>query len=315
MKEEILAIAPMLMACMPALEEAYTVHRVWPLSADERTALLAEVGPRIRAIATDGHHGVDAQTMAACPNLEMVSGFGVGYDGVDIPACQARGIRVSNTPDVLNDAVAEMAMALMLGLAREVPQIDQYVRRGRWPKEGIYALTGELTGATLGILGLGRIGKEIAVRAQAFKMRVVYHGRREQAYQPYQYYADLEEMAGDVDWLMVIAPATAETTAIVSRRVMEALGPEGRLVNIARGALVDEPAMVELLQSGKLGGAALDVFVDEPNVPETLFGLDNVVLAPHQGSATHKTRQQMGELVVANLAAFFAGEPLLTPVF
>lgn len=314
MKEEILAVAPMLMACMPALEEAYSVHRVWTLSPEDRTALLAEVGPRIRAIATDGHNGVDAETMAACPKLEMISGFGVGYDGVDIAACKARGIRVTNTPDVLNDAVAEMAMALMLGLAREVPQIDRYVRAGRWVKEGLYPLTAELTGATLGIVGLGRIGKEIAARAQAFKMRVVYHGRREQAGQPFQYYADLEAMARDVDWLVAIAPATPDTTGIVSRRVMQALGPEGRLVNIARGALVDEPAMVELLQSGGLGGAALDVFVAEPHVPEALFELDNVVLAPHQGSATRKTRQQMGEMVVANLAAFFAGEPLLTPV-
>ena len=314
MKEDILAIAPMLMTCMPALEDAYTVHRMWEMSADERAALLARLGPNIRAIATDGHHGVNAETMAACPNLEMISGFGVGYDGVDIPACKARGIRVANTPDVLNDAVAELGLALMLALARRIPQADQYVRQGRWPVEGMFPLSGELTGRTLGILGLGRIGKAIAERAQAFRMRVVYHGRREQAHQPYEYYGDLEAMAGDVDWLMVIAPATAETEGIVSREVMTALGPEGALVNIARGALVDEPAMVELLQAGALGGAALDVFVAEPKVPEALFGLENVVLSPHNGSATHKTRQQMGQLVVDNLAAFFAGEPLLTPV-
>ncbi len=314
MKEEILAIAPMLMKCMPALEEAYTVHRMWPMSPQDRSALLVDRGANIRAIATDGHHGVDAETMAACPNLEMISGFGVGYDGVDIPACEARGIKVSNTPDVLNDAVAEMGLAMMLALARQIPQTDQYVRQGRWVREGNYPLTRELTGKTLGILGLGRIGKAIAERAQAFRMRVVYHGRREQAYQPYQYYADLETMARDADWLMVIAPATAETTGLVSRSVMQALGPDGCLVNIARGALVDEAALVDLLQSGALGGAALDVFEAEPKVPEALYALDNVVLSPHQGSATQKTRQQMGELVVENLAAFFAGRPLLTPV-
>jgi len=180
--------------------------------------------------------------------------------------------------------------------------------------EGGYPLTGELTGARVGILGLGRIGKEIARRCQVFRMRVAYHGRSEQPYEPYEYYADLVAMAGDVDWLVVIAPGTAETKGIVSREVMGALGPKGCLVSIARGSLVDEPAMVEMLQSGALGGAALDVFEDEPRVPEVLFGLDNVVLSPHQGSATEKTRTAMGDLVVANLAAHFAGRPLLTPV-
>lgn len=314
MKEDILAIAPMLMECMPALEERFTVHRMWPLTPEERTAKLAEVGEKIRMIATDGHHGVNPETMAACPNLEMIAGFGVGYDGVDVEACKARGIKVSNTPDVLNDAVAEMGMALMLALAREIPQTDAYVREGRWPKEGNWRLTRELTGKNLGILGLGRIGKAIAERAQAFKMRVVYYGRTEQTDQPYIYYDKLEDMARDVDWLMVIAPATPETQGIVSREVLEVLGPDGCLVNIARGALVDEEAMLELLQSGKLGGAALDVFVEEPKVPEGFYGLENVVLSPHQGSATRKTRRQMGELVVENLDAFLAGKPLLTRV-
>lgn len=314
MKEEILALAPMLEICMPALEDAYSVHRLWPLSPGQRASCLAEIGPRIRAIASDGHYGAPRDVMEACPDLAMIAGFGVGYDGVDIPACRARGIRVTNTPDVLNDAVAEMGLALMLGLCRRIPQIDRYVRAGRWPVDGLYPLTGELTGARLGILGLGRIGKEIARRAEAFRMDIAYHGRRPQPDQPWRYYPDLVEMARNVDWLMVIAPATAETRGMVSREVLAALGPEGCLVNIARGALVDETALVDLLGSGSLGGAALDVFANEPQVPEALWTMDHVVLAPHQGSATRRTRRLMGDLVVENLAAFFSGRDLLTPV-
>ena len=198
--------------------------------------------------------------------------------------------------------------------ARKVPQADRYVRDGRWESEGLYPLTGELTGTTLGILGLGRIGKEIAARARAFKMEVVYHGRSEQPDQPFRYYSGLVEMARDVDWLLLIAPGTPETKGIVSREVMEALGPDGGLINVARGALVDEEALVEVLQAGKLGGAALDVFVAEPKTPRALWEMDNVVLQPHQGSATRRTRHLMGDLVVRNLAAFYAAEPLLTPV-
>ena len=311
MKPDILQIAPMLPSVESALNAAYRVHRYWEVA--DRAALLAEVGPAVRAIATDGHYGVPAAVMAACPELGMAASYGVGYDGIDIPACKARGIRVSNTPDVLNDAVAELALGLMIGLCRRIPQADAYTRAGSWPN-GTFALTGELTGAHAGILGLGRIGKEIARRLQACRMRVSYHGRREQAYEPYQYYADLEAMARDVDWLVVIAPGSAETKGIVSRAVLEALGPSGALVNVARGSLVDEAAMVELLADGRLGGAALDVFEAEPTVPEALRALPNVVLSPHQGSATHKTRAAMGDLVVRNLAAFFAGDPLLTPV-
>jgi lactate dehydrogenase-like 2-hydroxyacid dehydrogenase len=210
--------------------------------------------------------------------------------------------------------VAEITLALMLALCRRIVVADRYVREGRWPKEGAHPLTGELTGQTVGILGLGRIGKEIARRCQVFKMQVVYHGRSEQRFEPFSYYADLTEMASAVDWLVVIAPGGAETKGIVSRVVMEALGPDGCLVNMARGSLVDETALVELLQSGKLGGAALDVFENEPETPEALWTMDNVVLQPHQGSATNKTRWAMGDLVVRNLEAHFAGKPALTPV-
>lgn len=312
MKKEVLVIAPMMEIALPAMQELYTTHVLW--QADDPEALIAEVGPRVEAIATDGVVGCTADLMDKCPNAKIIGSCSVGYDAIDVAAAKARGVAVTNTPEVLNDAVAEMTLALMLGLARQIPQSDAYVRAGRWAKEGAFPYTAELTGKTVGILGLGRIGKEIATRCQAMRMRVVYHGRSEQAHQPYPYYADLEAMAHDVDWLVVIAPGTAETKAIVSRKVMAALGPEGALVNVARGSLVDQTAMVEMLTSGALGSAALDVFEAEPEVPEALYGLDNVVLSPHQGSATWKTRGQMGDLVVRNIQAHFEDRPLLTPV-
>jgi len=278
---------------------------------DDKPALLARIAPEVRAIATNGK--APREVIAALPKLEVISSFGVGYDGVDVAACRDHGVRLTNTPDVLNDAVAELTLGLMIALCRRIPQADFHVREGLW-LEGAYPLTAELTGKRVGILGLGRIGKEIARRCQAFKMRVAYHGRNEQPHEPFEYYADLEAMARDVDWLVIIAPGGAATSGIVSRKVLAALGPKGCLVNIARGSLVDEPALIEMLQSGALGGAALDVFADEPRVPEVLFGLDNVVLSPHQGSATVKSRNAMADLVVDNLAAHFAGNPLLTPV-
>jgi lactate dehydrogenase-like 2-hydroxyacid dehydrogenase len=251
--------------------------------------------------------------MDKLPKLEIVANFGVGYDTIDTKAAKERNIRVTNTPNVLNDAMAEIAIGLMISLARRLPQADQFVREGKW-SAGSFPLQSELNGKTLGILGLGRIGKEIAVRAQAMKMRVVYHNRNRQPLEPYIYYSNLVDMARDVDWLLIVAPGGKSTDGLVSREVLEALGTEGFLVNVGRGTIVDEKALVELLQSGGLKGAALDVFEKEPAVPEALFGLDNVVLSPHQGSATRQTRDQMGALVVANLEAHFAGEPLISAV-
>jgi lactate dehydrogenase-like 2-hydroxyacid dehydrogenase len=247
------------------------------------------------------------------PKLEIIASFGVGTDNIDLKAAKAAGVRVTNTPDVLNDAVAELTIGMMISLARRIPQGDRFVRDGKWLK-GNLGLFSELTGKTVGILGLGRIGKEIASRAQAMKMRVVYHGRNRQENVPYIYYDKLVDMARDADWLVLIAPGGKGTDRIVSRQVLEALGPQGMLVNVARGTLVDEPALVDLLVNGGLGGAALDVFEKEPNVPEALFALDNVVLAPHQGSATHQTRDAMGATLVANLDAHFAGNLLISPV-
>jgi lactate dehydrogenase-like 2-hydroxyacid dehydrogenase len=308
MSIEILQTHKLLATCEEALAGSYKVHRLH--EAPDPAALLASVKDSVRAIA-GGH--VDAALMDSLPKLEIIANFGVGYDTIDTAAAKSRNIRVTNTPNVLNDAVAELTIGLMIALARQIPQADRFVREGKWLK-GQYPLLRELNGKTVGILGLGNIGKEIATRCQAMRMRVVYHGRHKQPDQPFIYYDKLVDMARDADWLVIIAPGGAATAKIVSREVLEALGPEGFLVNMARGTLVDEAAMVEMLKDGRLGGAALDVFEKEPQVPEALFGLDNVVLSPHQGSATHQTRNKMGALVVANLDAHFRGDPLLSAV-
>ena len=308
MPVEILQTHKLLATCEEALAARYTVHRLH--EAADKDALLAKVKDAVRAIAGGN---VNGEFMDKLPKLEIISNFGVGYDSIDTKAAKQRNIRVTNTPNVLNDAMAEITIGLMIALARKLPQTDRFVREGKWTA-GSYPLQRELNGKTVGILGLGRIGKEIATRAQAMRMRIVYHGRHKQPDEPYVYYSRLVDMARDVDWLVIIAPGGKGTEKIVNREVLEALGPEGFLVNMARGTLVDEPVLVEMLQNNMIAGAALDVFEKEPQVPEALFALDNVVLSPHQGSATHQTRNKMGQLVVDNLDAHFAGEPLLSPV-
>ncbi|MFY8032566.1 MAG: 2-hydroxyacid dehydrogenase [Devosia sp.] len=308
MSIEILQTHKLLDTCEKALAERFTVHKLH--EAADKAELIARVAPTVRAIAGGA---VDDALMAKLPKLEIIANFGVGYDSIDTNAARARNIRVTNTPNVLNDAMAEITIGLMIALARRLPQTDQFVRQGKWLK-GNFPLLSELNGKTVGILGLGRIGKEVAARAQAMKMRVVYHGRKRQPDEPHIYYDNLVDMARDADWLVLIAPGGKATEKIVNREVLTALGPQGFLVNVGRGTLVDEPVLVEMLQSGGIAGAALDVFEKEPQVPEALFALDNVVLSPHQGSATHQTRNKMGALVVANLDAHFAGEPLLSAV-
>ncbi|MFN3613375.1 MAG: 2-hydroxyacid dehydrogenase [Rubrimonas sp.] len=310
MKPEILMPGPMLPSCMEALDDAFTVHKLW--QAADADAFLAEVAPRVRGVATA--RGCPGALMRRLPKLEIVASFGVGYDSVDVATAQELGVRVTNTPDVLNDAVAELTVGMMVALCRRISQAEAYLRAGKWETDGPFPLTNQLTGSTVGIFGLGRIGKEIARRLEAMRMTVVYHGRREQPDQPYRYYADLAAMAADVDWLVVIAPASAETEGAVSAEVINALGPKGALVNVARGALVDEPALIAALQEGRLGAAALDVFADEPRVPKALKEMDNVLLIPHVGSATRQTRWAMGDVVVRNLKAHFEGRPLISPV-
>ena len=311
MQPEILLVGRMMPHVMEALDKAYVVHRLY--EADDRTAFLDEIGGRVRGIGTNGHLGADATLIDALPNLEIISCYGVGVDAIDLPHAAQREVIVTNTPDVLNDDVANMAIALLLATSRRLCEADRYVRSGQW-LQGDMALTRGIRGRKLGILGLGRIGKDIARKAKVFGCEIVYHGRKPQADQSYPYYDDLVAMARDCDFLVVICPGGAATHNLVERTVLDALGPDGTLINVARGSVVDEPALVAALQDGRLGAAGLDVFADEPRVPETLLAMDNVVLQPHQGSGTIETRRAMGDLVVDNLRAHFAGKPVLTPV-
>ncbi len=309
---EFLMIGPMHPVCMEQIAALGTIHRYW--EADDKEGLLAEVGARIDIVATDGHYGCPPAIMSKLPNVKLIASYGVGYDNINVPAAMAHGARVTNTPDVLNDAMAELTLGLMIALARRIPEAEAYVRSGDWTAKGNFALTGELTGKTAGIIGLGRIGKEIARRLEVMKMNVVYHGRTEQPDQPYRYFGNLVEMAAASDWLIVITPGGAGTLKLVNAEVLAALGPEGALVNMSRGAVVDEAALVAALKSGAVGGAALDVFEDEPRPHPDLLTMPNTILSPHQGSATTRTRAGMGQLVVDNIKAHLAGEPLLTEV-
>jgi lactate dehydrogenase-like 2-hydroxyacid dehydrogenase len=307
MLPDLLITQPQPKSCIDALKRHFTLHTL--VGAADPDAVVADVGDRIRAIAGGK---VTGAMIGKMPQLEIIAASGVGTDSIDVATAKTRGIRVTNTPNVLNDAVAEITIGLMVGLSRRLPQSDRFVRNGEWLK-GQYPLCREIGGKTLGILGLGGIGKEIARRAEAMKMQVVYFGRTEQPV-PYRYYTDLVAMARDVDWLVAIAPGGKATERIVSREVLEALGPDGSLVNVARGSLIDQEALVDLLVSGGLGGAALDVFDKEPAVPEALLGLDNVVLSPHQGGRSVESREAVGRLVVENLVAHFAGKALVSPV-
>jgi lactate dehydrogenase-like 2-hydroxyacid dehydrogenase len=310
MKKELLVVGPMHAATLAVLDQTYTTHKLW--LAPDRDALLASLAERIDAVATSGKHGMDDATLAKLPKLRMISHFGVGVDSIDVDAVKRRGILLANTPDVLTDDVADIAIALLLAAVRRIPAGDRHVREGKWLK-GAMPLTDSVQGKTLGIVGLGRIGRAIARRAEAFNLKIAYQGPRRKSDAAWPYFADPVALARECDFLVAACPGGEETRGLVSRAVLEALGPEGVVVNISRGSVIDEPAMVELLKAGKLGGAGLDVFEHEPEVPEALLALDNVVLQPHVGSATQPTRRAMGQLVIDNLAAYFAGQALKTP--
>jgi hydroxypyruvate reductase len=268
----------------------------------------------VRGCVTNGHSGPPPEMIDRMPKLEIIASASVGYDGIPVEYARAKGIPVTNTPEVLNDDVADLAIALMIMTARRLVASDSYVRTGKWSAGGEYPLAQKASRKRVGILGMGRIGKEIAKRAEAMNNTIAYHSRRPAADAPYRYYPDLVALAKDSDFLLVIIPSTLQTQKIVSKQVIEALGPSGILVNVARGAVVDEDALVDALKSGTLGGAGLDVFVNEPQVPPALFAMDNVVLQPHVGSATFETRRAMSQLVLDNLDAQFAGKPLLTEI-
>ena len=267
------------------------------------------------AAALVGGLGVDATMMDAMPDLRLIAIAGVGYDKTDVAYARAKGIAVTNTPDVLTDDVADLAIGLMIAVARRLPAQDLYVRQRRWVRDGLPPLTRRASGRKIGILGLGRIGQAIAARAEPFASEIGYFSRQPRSEgADYRYFDDVVSLAQWADTLIVAVSGGPATAGLVDKKVIEALGPDGILINIARGSVVDEPELVAALQDGRLGAAGLDVFADEPNVPEALLGLDNVVLIPHQGSATVETRKAMADLALANLDAFFAGKPLITPV-
>lgn len=293
------------------LDEIAVTHHLY--KAEDKAAFLAEHGPNCSAIGT--MHSCDAALIDACPNAELILNFGVGYDGVDVAKASERGIKVVNTPAVLNDCVADMALALLLSSRRRVVHADAYARAGRWTAEGDYPYTLNAHSTKVGIVGLGRIGMEIANRCAAFKMEIAYHKRTPRDDVPFKYYADLVEMARDCDIMIAITPGGDATRNLISRPVMDALGPEGLLVNVARGSVVDHDALIAALNEGTLGAAALDVYPSEPNIPEALFEMrENVVLTPHIASATHYTRMAMGMVLYDNLKAKTEGRKLITPV-
>jgi lactate dehydrogenase-like 2-hydroxyacid dehydrogenase len=310
-KVEVFMPSAMMPLIIDGVARQFTLHRGWPDDSLEK--VLREAGPRIRGLAAGGTRRIDGAMMDLMPNLEIIANFGVGYDRVDAAEAARRGIMITNTPDVLTEEVADLAVGLLIATVRQLPQVDRYLRAGKWLEKD-YPLTATLRGRTVGILGLGRIGKAIATRLEAFGLGIAYHGRRPQDDVPYKYYATLLDMAKDVDVLMVVIPGGDETKHLVTADVLKALGPNGILINVARGTVVDERALIEALRSKTILTAGLDVFEDEPRVPQELIDMDHVVLLPHVGSASVHTRNAMGQLVVDNLVAWFSGEGPLTPV-
>ena len=309
-RPDILTVAKLAPFLMEPLQAAFTVHdRLHETDA----AAFARIAPSIQGICGSGESKVGAALMDQLPALRMISIMGVGYDGVDVAAAKARGVLVSHTPDVLNDDVADLAIALALNIARRIPQAERHVRAGLWP-QGPMPLATKMSGARMGIVGMGRIGQAIATRARAFGMHVAYTARSAKPELPYTFHDQVTALAAQSDFLVIITPGGAGTRKLIDATVLQALGPKGYLINVARGSVVDEAALVTALQQGTIAGAALDVFENEPHVPEALRTLDNVVVVPHIGSATRATRQAMADLALENLHAFFAGERPPTPV-
>jgi len=311
MKPEIIIVNKHYARTEEVLEREFSCYKLY--EAPSREELLKEVAPRVRGLATFGPPGADGPFMDRFPKLEIIANFGVGVDAIDLAAAKARNIIVTNTPDVLNECVADCGMALVLNTLRKFPQSEAYLRSGYWATRGTYPFTTALGGKTLGVLGLGRIGEAVAKRALAFGMKIRYHNRNKKDV-PYSYDPDPVALAKNSDVLVVVTPGGPETAGIINAKVLDALGPDGYLVNIARGSVVDEPVLLKYLQEGRIAGAGLDVYADEPNVPPAFFALDNAVLLPHVASATVETRTAMGNLQIENLRRHFGGKPLLTRV-
>jgi len=311
MKHEIVITAQGHKGTLERLQNEFSAITLW--DAADRDATLKQAAPRIRALAHFGHSKVDAKLMDALPKLELISNFGVGVDQIDLDAAKKRKLIVTNTPGVLNDCVADCALSLILNTLRKFPQSEAYLRSGYWPTRGAYPLTTSIGGKTLGILGLGRIGEAIAKRALGFGMKIRYHNRNKKDV-AYAYDANPVALAKNSDVLLVVTPGGAGTAKLVNAKVLDALGPQGYLVNVARGSVVDEAVLLRYLQEKKIAGAGLDVYEHEPQVPAEFYALDNAVLFPHVASATVETRKAMGDLQVENLHLHFAGKPVKTPV-
>jgi hydroxypyruvate reductase len=311
MKHDVILTAKGHAGTQKRMEQEFNLVKLW--EQPDRAAALKAAAPKVRALAHTGHSKVDAALMDALPKLEIIANFGVGVDQIDLDAAKARGIVVTNTANALNDCVADCAIALVLNTLRKFPQADKYLRAGRWKTDGTYPFTTSLGGKTLGILGLGRIGEEIANRAKAFKMEVRYHNRNKKDV-PWAYDPDPVTLAKNSDVLVAITPGGPETDKLVNAAVLDALGPQGYVVNVARGSVVDQPVLLKYLQDGKIAGAGLDVYYDEPNVDPAFFALDNVVLLPHMASATNETRTAMGLLQIENIQLKLDGKAVKTPV-
>jgi lactate dehydrogenase-like 2-hydroxyacid dehydrogenase len=312
-KAEVLLVGPLKPRIVEGLSAVFTLHTL--TTAKDGEAFIKEVGPRVRGIASClSTKKIDGPFMSQFPKLEIVASFGVGYDHVDAKWAGEHGVTVTNTPDVLNEEVADTALGLLLATVRELPQSERYLRAGKWPQAAYPLSKATLRDRTVGIVGMGRIGQAIARRLDAFGVPVVYHSRNPQKDVKYKHYPNLIEMARDVDTLMLILPGGAATKNIINAEVLKALGPNGIVINMARGSVIDEPALIKALQDKTIMAAGLDVFVNEPQVPAELIAMDNVVLFPHVGSASVWTRNKMDQLVVDNLLAWNAGKPPLTPV-
>lgn len=294
------------LATLKATFDAHPLEPGKPIAPD--------VAAAVRGFARGAHGPVDAALMDQFPNLEIVANFGVGYDGIDLRHAAARGIIVTNTPDVLTEETADTAIGLLLNTVREFPAAERHLRAGKWETEGAYRLTQSLRDRTVGIVGLGRIGKAIARRLDAMKVPVVYNGRTRQADASWPYFADLRAMAEAVDVLLVVIPGNAATRNLIDAAILKALGPNGILINVGRGTVIDEPALIAALRDGTIRAAGLDVFPDEPRVTQALIDLPNTVLFPHVGSSTLHTRAAMGQLMIDNLKSWFTGGRPLTPV-
>lgn len=306
----ILQLGPLTERFNRGLAAEHEVLRIWEQDAD---ALLDQHAQRINIVVTSARFGCTAALIERLPNLHAIVSFGVGYDSIDVAAAKARGIPISNTPDVLNDCVADLAFGLIIDCARQMSRADRFVRAGEWPSGGL-PLAARVSGKKLGIVGLGRIGEPVAKRSSGFNMQVRYHNRRPVPDSEYGYETNLIDLARWSDFLVLTCPGGESTRNLINREVIDALGPNGSLINVSRGSVVDEPALVDALVQGRLGGAGLDVYAKEPEVPQALLELPNVVLLPHIGSATEETRLAMEELLLANLHAFLERGEMLTAV-